>query len=52
VGDGLGTLFWRDLWLEGGTLKSRYNRLFDISINKMATVSDMFLSGWGEGGNV
>lgn len=48
VGDGLGTLFWWDLWLDGGTLESKFSRLFYLCIRKMATVSNMFLLGWRE----
>jgi hypothetical protein len=47
VGNGIRTLFWWDPWLEGGTLKNRFSRLFDLSNNKLMTVSDMFLLGWG-----
>ena len=47
VGDGVGTLFCWDAWLEGGTLESRYCLLFYLSINKTVNVSDMYLLGWG-----
>jgi hypothetical protein len=47
VEDELGTLFWWDRWIEGDTLKSRFSRLFDLSNNKLATVTDMYLLGWG-----
>jgi len=50
VGNGVGTLFWRDSWLEGGVLKDKFSHLFYLSDKKMATVADMFLLGWGEGG--
>jgi hypothetical protein len=51
VEDGLYTLLWQDTWLDGGTLKSRFSRLFYLSTRKMATLSDMFLLSWGEGGS-
>jgi len=51
VEDGLCTLFWLDPWFDKGTLKSKFNCLFDLSIRKMEIVSDMFLLGWGEGGS-
>ena len=51
VGDEVGTLFWWDALLVEGTLKSKCMHLFYLSINKMATKSNMFLLGWGDGGN-
>jgi len=49
VEDGLCTLFWQDNWLDGGTLKCRFSRLFYRSTSKMETLSDIFLLGWEEG---
>jgi len=43
------TFFWWDPWL---VLKDRFSHIFYLSDNKLATVSDMFLLGWGEGGEV
>jgi len=49
VGDDVSMLFWWDPWLTRGVLKDRFIRLFDLSSNKMATMADMKLLGWGEG---
>nr|ABD32438.2 RNA-directed DNA polymerase, related [Medicago truncatula] len=47
VGDGVGTFFWRDPLLEGGVLKDKFIRFFNLSDKKMEIVEDMFLLGWG-----
>lgn len=39
------TLLWMDLWVDGVTLHSCFNRLFDLSENKFVTVSEMFHLG-------
>ncbi|GAU36561.1 hypothetical protein TSUD_277670 [Trifolium subterraneum] len=38
VGDGVGTFFWTDTWLEGIPLCERFQRLFDLTINKSRSV--------------
>jgi len=49
VGDGSTTLFWVNPWLGDITLSTSYARLFELSENKLATVSEMFALGWGDG---
>ena len=51
VGDGEDTLFWHDRWCGDAPLRVRFSRLFDLTLNKSITVKDMFLLGWGEGGD-
>lgn len=43
VGDGSSTLFWWDLWLEGGIMKDMFRRLLELVENKMLTVAEMSL---------
>lgn len=50
VGDGRNTLFWLDPWVGGVPLSVRFRRLFDLSVNKSISVSDMSLLGWDDGG--
>jgi len=40
VGNGRDILFWEDNWLGSGALKSRYLRLFSLSVNKEVSLSD------------
>ena len=47
VGDGLQILFWWEQWIDGVVLKSRFSRLFDLAVNKMTTVAEMYSLGWG-----
>ncbi|GAU10361.1 hypothetical protein TSUD_422740, partial [Trifolium subterraneum] len=45
IGDGRGTLFWKDPWLAEGEpviLERSFSRLFELAENKLATVYDMF----------
>ncbi|GAU37197.1 hypothetical protein TSUD_30620 [Trifolium subterraneum] len=42
VGNGEGTLFWKDSWLEGGSLSTRFNRLFELALDKNIMVADMY----------
>ncbi|PNY13834.1 cysteine-rich receptor-like protein kinase [Trifolium pratense] len=51
VGNGEETLFWKDRWLEGGSLSIHFNRLFELAIDKNITVADMYRRGWVVGGN-
>ncbi|MCH83355.1 putative non-LTR retroelement reverse transcriptase, partial [Trifolium medium] len=50
VGDGSDTFFWTDPWVDGTTLRERFGRLFDLAENKSASVAEMFVRGWGTGG--
>ncbi|GAU47696.1 hypothetical protein TSUD_190240 [Trifolium subterraneum] len=52
VRNGEGTLFWKDSWLEGGSLSTRFNRLFELALDKNITVADMYRRGWDAGGEV
>ncbi|XP_016206964.1 uncharacterized protein LOC107647403 [Arachis ipaensis] len=40
VGDGRRTLFWEDVWLQGGSLKLRFPRLFSISNQQGSVIGD------------
>ena len=51
MGDGNNTLFWWDPWIDGVMLKNTFRRFFDLSINKMATVAEMYALGWEEKGD-
>ncbi|MCH91367.1 receptor-like kinase, partial [Trifolium medium] len=51
VGDGVDTYFWIETWLGGIPLSVRFRRLFDLAENKSSMVKEMFLLGWGEGGD-
>ncbi|GAU48675.1 hypothetical protein TSUD_324720 [Trifolium subterraneum] len=41
AGNGESTSFWKDEWLAGKSLKSKFGRLFDLCLNKDVTVADM-----------
>ncbi|GKV00581.1 hypothetical protein SLEP1_g13249 [Rubroshorea leprosula] len=47
VGEGNGTLFWHDQWVGDYSLKDRFYRLFNISSNKEALISNM--GEWRDG---
>ena len=47
VGDGRTTMFWEDPWLDDVPLAVSYSRLFELSKNKLTTVMEMFVLGWG-----
>ncbi|XP_016178592.1 uncharacterized protein LOC107621062 [Arachis ipaensis] len=40
VGDGRRTLFWEDVWLQGGSLKLRFPRLFSISNQQGSVIGE------------
>jgi hypothetical protein len=40
------TLFWTDPWLGGVPLSGRYQRVYDLSLNKSCTVAGMRDLGW------
>ncbi|KAE8817159.1 ABC transporter G family member 37 [Hordeum vulgare] len=45
VGDGFGTQFWLDPWLEGELLRFRFPRLFAICVDRVVLVSAAALEG-------
>jgi hypothetical protein len=49
VGDGVGTVFWSDLWLVV-PLSERLSRLYDLSLHRSCTVAEINALRWGEGG--
>ncbi|KAK2414519.1 hypothetical protein QL285_037103 [Trifolium repens] len=51
VGDGETTLFWKDNWVDGISLKSQFDRLFDLCLDKEVTVADMHRREWEVGGS-
>jgi hypothetical protein len=50
VGDGGETNFWRDCWCGNVPFCVRFRRLFDLAINKVVTVRNMFQQGLEVGG--
>ncbi|CAJ2670377.1 unnamed protein product [Trifolium pratense] len=48
LGDGKGTSFWLDPWVDGVTLHHHFGRLFDVAVDKVISVADMI----GEEGGV
>ncbi|CAJ2646720.1 unnamed protein product [Trifolium pratense] len=50
VGNGSDTLFWTDPWVDGISLRERFGRLFVLAETKSHTVAEMFVLGWGRGG--
>jgi len=47
VGNGNCTLFWSVVWLGGESLRIRFSKLFDLSVFKGESVSDLCRFGWG-----
>lgn len=47
MGNGQQTKFWVHPWVEGGELRTEFNRLYRISTNKDGTVAAM--GGWYDG---
>jgi hypothetical protein len=45
VGDGVSSLLWKNPWLDDVSLDIRCGRLFDLVVNKCATVAEMFSLG-------
>jgi hypothetical protein len=45
VGNGASTLFWSQKWIGNFTLESTFPRLFSLSVQKEALVSDLAVSG-------
>ena len=52
VGDGADTDFWRDCWCGNVPLCDHFRRLYDLAVNKVVTVKNMFLMGLEVGGGV
>ncbi|CAJ2672661.1 unnamed protein product [Trifolium pratense] len=50
VGNGSDTLFWTDPWVDGISMRERFGRLFVLAETKSHTVTEMFVLGWGRGG--
>lgn len=50
VGNGIGTLFWYDLWVGETPLRFKFPRLFDLAVDKVCTVAAMEREGWDVGG--
>ncbi|GAU25531.1 hypothetical protein TSUD_280160 [Trifolium subterraneum] len=50
VGNGSGTLFWTDPWVDEIPLCERFGRLFDLAETQSYTVAEMALLGWGASG--
>jgi hypothetical protein len=50
VGEGSNTYFWLDKWVGSAPLKVQFPRLFDLIIDKGATVREMAERGWAVGG--
>jgi len=46
VGYETSTLFWKEPWLDGASFDVRYVKLFDLDVNKLSTVAEMFSLGW------
>jgi len=47
VGNGRNTRFWVDGWLGGVAFSVRFSRLYDLSLDREVSVSDMFQGEWG-----
>ena len=50
IGDGRGTLFWLDPWLDGCTIRHEFPLLFAICANPMVLVADVSARGRWEVG--
>ena len=51
MGDEVNTFFWYDRWLCETPLCVRFNRLFELSLNKSCSVATMSHLGWEVGGD-
>jgi hypothetical protein len=49
VGNNANTFFWHDRWLGDVPLCRWFGRLFDLSLNKLITVAEVFSLGWEVG---
>jgi len=45
LGDGVDTDFWRGCWCGNVPLCERFRRLYELAVNKVVTVRNMFLLG-------
>jgi hypothetical protein len=50
VGNKMSTLLWRDPWLDGVLLEASFRRLFELAENKLATIAETKMMGWGVNG--
>ncbi|GAU10799.1 hypothetical protein TSUD_426320, partial [Trifolium subterraneum] len=41
VGDGKDTMFWKDPWVDGDTLRILFSRLYDLTTDKEACIAEM-----------
>jgi len=46
VDNGENTSFWCDPWLNGGVLRSRVSRLFDLCVDSSVTITENKRLGW------
>lgn len=49
VREGSNTLLWHDRWLGDVPMCRWFSRSFDLSLNKLITVAEMFSLGWEVG---
>ena len=47
VGDGYITIFRKDAWLDGVPFLVKFSRLYELTENILATVTEMNNLGWG-----
>jgi len=51
VGNNFNTFFRSDCWVGPTTLRKRFRRLYDLSIQNDKTVGEMSVLGWGDEGD-
>jgi hypothetical protein len=49
LGNGTLTRFWSDNWIDGTLLSAKFPRLFSLSLQKEAKISEMVIGGFGGG---
>ncbi|MCH81942.1 cytochrome P450 [Trifolium medium] len=50
VGNGERVLFWKDNWLGGGSLETRFPRLFGLAVAQEISMAEMCRLSWSGGG--
>jgi len=45
LGNGESSSSWNDPWLEGGLLRDRFSRIFDLHVDSNITVAEMMRLG-------